>query len=82
MWPTALENMLGVLGLKILLIEDEAAAARTLARREPVDSANQRFGNTCRLSAKLLPPPSRPAASPPVLTVVPAKRSARGGKYG
>ena len=32
MWPVALESMLGVLGLKILLIEDEAATARTLRR--------------------------------------------------
>jgi hypothetical protein len=31
MWPVALESMLGVLGLQILLIEDSAAAARTLA---------------------------------------------------
>jgi hypothetical protein len=27
MWPVALESMLGVLGLKILLIEDDAATA-------------------------------------------------------
>ncbi len=81
MWPIALESMLGVLGLKILLIEDEAATARTLALRIPVDRANQRFGNVCRISATLLPPPSQPA-SPPLLTVVSAKRSARHGKYG
>jgi hypothetical protein len=81
MWPFALESMLGVLGLKILLIEDDAATARTLALRTPVDRSNQRFGNVCRISAKLLPPPSQPT-SPPLLTVVSAKRSARGGKYG
>jgi hypothetical protein len=81
MWPIALESMLGVLGLKILLIEDEVATARTLALRIPVDRANQRFGNVCRISATLLPPPSQPA-SPPLLTVVSAKRSARHGKYG
>jgi hypothetical protein len=81
MWPVSLEAMLGVLGLKILLIEDDAATARTLALRTPVDRANQRFGNVCRISAKLLAPPSQPA-SPPLLTVVPAKRSARGSKYG
>jgi hypothetical protein len=79
MWPVALESMLGVLGLKILLIEDDAATARTLALRTPVDRANQRFGNVCRISAKLLPPPSQPA-SPPILTVVSGKR--RGSKYG
>jgi hypothetical protein len=44
-WPVALESMLGVLGLKILLIEDGAATARTLALRTPVDRANQRFDN-------------------------------------
>jgi hypothetical protein len=54
MWPVALESMLGVLGLKILIIEDEAATARTLALRTPVDRANQRFGNVCRISATLL----------------------------
>jgi hypothetical protein len=79
MWPVALESMLGVLGLKILLIEDDAATARTLALRTPVDRANQRFGNVCRISAKLLPKPSQPA-SPPILTVVSSKR--RGSKYG
>jgi len=63
MWPVALESMLGVLGLKILLIEDDAATARTLALRTPVDRANQRFGNVCRISAKLLPKPSQPASS-------------------
>jgi hypothetical protein len=43
MWPIGLEAMLGVLGLKILLIEDETATARTLALRTPVDRANQRI---------------------------------------
>ena len=60
MWPVALEAMLGVLGLKILLIEDEAAAARTRALREPVDRSQQRFGNVSRLTPKhppALPPP-------------------------
>jgi hypothetical protein len=46
--------MLGVLGLRVLLIEDDVATARTLALRTPVDRANQRFGNVCRISAKLL----------------------------
>jgi hypothetical protein len=76
MWPVGMESILGVLGLKILLIEDEAAAARTLALREPVEKRQQRFGNVCRISAKL--PPKLPQ---PVLTIVPAKR--RGcRKYG
>jgi hypothetical protein len=78
MWPIALEAMLGVLGLKILLIEDDAATARTLALRTPVDRSNQRFGNVCRISAKLLPKPSQ-STSPPILTVVSGKR--RGSKY-
>jgi hypothetical protein len=45
MWPIGLEAILGTLGLKILLIEDRAAAARTLARRTPVRQSHQRFGN-------------------------------------
>lgn len=50
----------------------------SLALRTPVDRANQRFGNVCRISAKLLPKPSQPA-SPPLLTIVNTKRR---GKYG
>jgi hypothetical protein len=76
-WPIGMESLLGALGLKALLIEDEAATKRTLAQREPVDRAQQRFGNVCRISAKLLPPP----ASPPLLRVV-EKRAPRGSKYG
>jgi hypothetical protein len=40
LWPIGLEAMLGTLGLKVLLIEDEAATARTLALRTPVVRAN------------------------------------------
>ena len=80
-WPIAMEAMLGALGLQILVLEDAAATARTLALRTPVDRANQRFGNVCRISATLLPPPSQPA-SPPLLTIVGTKRPARRGKYG
>jgi hypothetical protein len=84
MWPASLEAILGTLGLKILVIEDEAATARTLALREPVDSRQQRFGNVCRISAKLWPPPK--ADSPPTLTLIqnapPAKRMNNRGKYG
>lgn len=76
-WPIGMESMLGVLGLQVLLIVDEAATKRTLALRTPVDRANQRFGNTCRNKATLLPPP----APNSVLRVV-EKRPARGGKYG
>jgi hypothetical protein len=77
MWPVGLELMLATLGLKVLLIEDEAATARTLALREPVDRANQRFGNICRIKATLLPPD----APKPLLRIV-EKRAARGSKYG
>jgi hypothetical protein len=78
--PLSLGLMLGTLGLKLILIEDPEATARTLTRRKPVDRNQQRFGNVCRISATLLPKPSQPV-SPPLLTVVAAKRSARGGKY-
>jgi hypothetical protein len=65
MWPIALESMLGVLGLKILLIEDDAATARTLALREPVDRGKQRFGNISRISSApaLRPPEERGSAT-------------------
>jgi hypothetical protein len=61
MWPIGLEAMLGTLGLKVLLIEDEAATARTLAQRTLVDRAQQRFGNVSRIcSAPALRPPEKP----------------------
>jgi hypothetical protein len=78
MWPVALEAMLGVLGLKILLIEDDTATARTLALRVPVDERQQRFGNVCRISAALLPSPQMNNPQKPF--IVPSQR--RGGKYG
>jgi hypothetical protein len=77
MWPIALESMLGVLGLKILLIEDDAATARTLALRTPVQSSQQRFDNVSRLTPKLLAPPT----APPALTIVNGGGK-RGSKYG
>lgn len=80
MWPVGLELMLGALGLKIIIIEDEAATARTLALREPVTRNQQRFGNACRISAALLPPPQ--TASPPMLSIVETKCAPRGSKYG
>jgi hypothetical protein len=85
-WPIAMEALLGALGLKILLIEDEAATARTLALRTPVQSNQQRFGNVSRLTPKLLAAlPHQPAIAqaPPSrshLRVIQGKR--RGGKYG
>jgi hypothetical protein len=60
MWPIGLEALLGTLGLKVLLIEDEAATARTLSLRTPVDRAQQRFGNVSRIgSVPALPPPEK-----------------------
>jgi hypothetical protein len=43
--PLSLELLLAALGLKLILVEDPEATARTLARRDPVDRAQQRFGN-------------------------------------
>jgi hypothetical protein len=62
-WPISLDAMLGALGLAVILIEDEAATARTLARREkPVDRSQQRFGSA-HWRTRLLPPPEEPGSS-------------------
>jgi hypothetical protein len=79
--PLSLGLMLGTLGLKMILVEDPEATARTLKRRAPVDRRQQRFGNISRISATLLPPPSQPA-SPPILTIVASAKTRRGSKYG
>jgi hypothetical protein len=79
MWPVGLEALLGTLGLRILLIEDEAATSRTLALRTPVQSNQQRFGNVSRLTPKLLAAPQQPVG-PPALTIVNGGRK-RGSKY-
>jgi len=81
--------MLQALGLRLLIVEDEAATATTLSSREPVDARQQRFGNTCnskpqprikdRSSAKI-PAPPPPPVSRAHLRVIQGKR--RGGKYG
>ena len=93
--PLSLGPMLNVLGLKMLIIEDDVGTARTLSRREPVDRANQRFENSCN-SPKQLPAPKRskpmliPAATNEAaklnpsrahLRVVQSKRPSR-SKYG
>ena len=80
MWPVSLELMLGALGLRILLIEDEAATARTLALRAPVQSNQQRFDNISRLTPKLLAPTQ--LAGPPSLTIVNGGRKRGVTKYG
>jgi hypothetical protein len=41
----SLGDMLGALGLILMVVEDPAARDRTLARREPVEARNQRFGS-------------------------------------
>jgi hypothetical protein len=56
-------------GPKLLIIEDEVATARTLARRTPVQASQQRFNNVSRLTPKLLEAPQQPAG-PPTLTIV------------
>jgi hypothetical protein len=80
MGPVSLGPMLQVLGLKMLIIEDEAATARTLALRTPVQSNQQRFGNVSRLTPKLLVPPTAPPVGPPALSIVHGSQK-RGGKY-
>jgi hypothetical protein len=89
MWPVSLGSILGTLGLRLLLIEDEAATARTLALRTPVDHCNQRFGNKCNSkpllkiesSVKIAAPQrNEPAPMRAHLRVVQGKR--RGSKYG
>jgi hypothetical protein len=80
----ALEPILKGLRIRLIIVDDpEVAASRgDLPQR---DISQVRLNNESRRAGKraamLLPPPSQPA-SPPALTVVPAKRSARGGKYG
>jgi hypothetical protein len=73
--PLTLGPMLQVLGLKLLIIEDDAATARTLGRRTPVQKNQQRFDNVSRLTPKLL-------ASPPALTIVNGARKRGVTKYG
>jgi hypothetical protein len=56
--PLSLGLMLGTLGLKLILIEDPEATARTLKRRAPVNSRQQRFGNMNASAQERLPPPN------------------------
>ena len=80
--------MLGALGLKVMLIEDDVAAARTLALRVPVQRNQQRFGNTRNSSLKIesiesaevaAPRGNEPPVSRAHLRVVQGKRRS---KYG
>jgi hypothetical protein len=86
MLPTSLDSVLGVLGLKIIFIVDEAATAKTLARRIPVVAFNQRFDNKFN-SKQQVPKIAAPANEPAVpaamhshLRVIQGKR--KSGKYG
>jgi hypothetical protein len=85
MGPVSLGLMLETLGLKMLIIEDDVATARTLSRREPVAQNQQRFETHWR--NKILPsptvvasPPPKPSGSRSHLRVVQTKR--RGSKCG
>jgi hypothetical protein len=75
--PTTLKPMLQVLGLKLLVIEDDRETSLTLSIREPVQASQQRFGvdGRARYAQKKLPPPE------PVLTIVHSGRM-RHSKYG
>jgi hypothetical protein len=46
------------LGRIVLLIEDEVVAARTVAKRTPVMSTHQRFGNTANCKTLRIAPPA------------------------
>jgi hypothetical protein len=43
--PTSMGPTLETLGLRLMLVEDTAATARTIERRTPVVSSHQRFCN-------------------------------------
>jgi hypothetical protein len=78
--PETLKPILQVLGLKLLVIEDDRETALTLSIREPVKSSQQRFGNVSRLTPKLLPAP-RQAKGQPSLSIV-RNQQKRGTKWG
>ena len=82
MFPVSLGAILGTLGPKLIVIEDEAATSRTLQLRQPVDRANQRFDNKCnsKQTPKIAAPAKEPAAMHSHLRVIQGKR--RGSKYG
>jgi len=71
MWPVSLELMPSTLGQRILLIEDEAATARTLALRTPVQAHQQPFGNVSR------PPRAKAAGISPQASAHNRSRSAK-----
>jgi hypothetical protein len=75
--PTTLKPILQVLGLKLLVLEDDHETSLTLSIREPVQGSQQRMNNTARLSAKLLP-----ASHGPALTIVNGGRKRGVTKHG
>jgi hypothetical protein len=80
MLPTALDSMLGVLGLRILFVEDEAATARTIAMRVPVNQKNQRFDNKFNAKPqvrKIAAPANEPAPMVSHLRVIQGKQGRR-----
>jgi hypothetical protein len=79
--PTTLKPILQVLGLKLLVIEDDREASLTLSIREPVKSSQQRFGNISRLTPKLLEATPQPVGTPS-LTIVNGGRKRGVTKYG
>ena len=79
--PLTLGPLLQTLGLKMLIIEDDDATAKTLARRTPVQANQQRFGNVSRLAPALLPAPQPPAGRSS-LTIVHDRQKRGVTKYG
>jgi hypothetical protein len=73
--PSTLKPILQVLGLRLMVIEDDREASLTLSIREPVKSSQQRFNNVSRLTPKLL-------ASSHALTIVNGGRKRGVTKYG
>jgi hypothetical protein len=56
---------LGAIGCKLILVEDPAATAKTLARRKLVEESQQRFNNTSRSCPTEKVPVARPKRKRP-----------------
>ena len=94
--PVSMGPTLQTLGLRLLLVEDTAATARTLNRRVPVDASNQRMGNKNGRGKRLLTvetvapveitkiaaAPQKPAAAETRSHLRVVQQSKRGLKYG
>jgi hypothetical protein len=85
--PMSMGATLETLGLRLMLVEDTAATARTMKLRTPVTASHQRFGNksNSRKTEKVesvtyaAHGPVSPSAPISHLRIVQSKR---GGKYG